>query len=97
MATSRTSLCITKTQYSHLTRKNFWISWNMEYQCCDIESLLYKGKHKAGNSTPTKSTGKKFYCDMHRCNRTHDTEDCFKVKQHTKRAKPNTSCNKADK
>eukprot|EP00957_Ditylum_brightwellii_P049752 3772906-Ditylum_brightwellii.AAC.1 len=34
---------------------------------------------------PTKPAGgKKFYCDLHRLNKTHDTKDCYKLKQHTK-------------
>eukprot|EP00957_Ditylum_brightwellii_P204908 15341334-Ditylum_brightwellii.AAC.1 len=56
------------------------------------------GKCKAEDSTPTTPAGKKkFYCDMHGRNRTHDTEDCFELKWRTKCAKPNKSCNKADK
>eukprot|EP00957_Ditylum_brightwellii_P127288 9705517-Ditylum_brightwellii.AAC.2 len=44
------------------------------------------GKHKA--DTPTKAAGgKKFYCNMHGCNKTHNNEDCFKLKQRTKSAK----------
>eukprot|EP00957_Ditylum_brightwellii_P143475 10930351-Ditylum_brightwellii.AAC.1 len=34
---------------------------------------------------------------MHGCNRTHDTEDCFELKQRAKHAKPNTSQNEVDK
>eukprot|EP00957_Ditylum_brightwellii_P038760 2929412-Ditylum_brightwellii.AAC.1 len=40
---------------------------------------------------------KKFYWDMHGCNRTHDTEDCFELKQRAIRAKPNTNRAEADK
>eukprot|EP00957_Ditylum_brightwellii_P175773 13384647-Ditylum_brightwellii.AAC.1 len=44
------------------------------------------GKHKA--DMPTKPTGKKkFYCNMHGCNKTQDTKDCFELKQRAKRAK----------
>eukprot|EP00957_Ditylum_brightwellii_P206599 15349154-Ditylum_brightwellii.AAC.1 len=42
MATSRISPCITEMGYSHLTKTNFWTSWNTEYQCCGVESLLCK-------------------------------------------------------
>eukprot|EP00957_Ditylum_brightwellii_P123100 9386221-Ditylum_brightwellii.AAC.1 len=42
MATSKISLCIMEMQYSHSTKMNFWTSWNMEYQCCGVESLLCK-------------------------------------------------------
>eukprot|EP00957_Ditylum_brightwellii_P117643 8973461-Ditylum_brightwellii.AAC.1 len=34
---------------------------------------------------------------MHGRNRTHNTGDCFELKWRTKRAKANTSCDKADK
>eukprot|EP00957_Ditylum_brightwellii_P162248 12353879-Ditylum_brightwellii.AAC.1 len=45
----------------------------------------------------TKPAGKKkFYCNMHGHNRTHDTEDCFELKWYAKCAKPNTSRNKVD-
>eukprot|EP00957_Ditylum_brightwellii_P022645 1707883-Ditylum_brightwellii.AAC.1 len=38
------------------------------------------GKCKA-DDMPTKPTGKrKIYCNMHRGNRTHDTEGCFELK-----------------
>eukprot|EP00957_Ditylum_brightwellii_P071311 5420991-Ditylum_brightwellii.AAC.1 len=70
-----------------------WTSWNIEYKHHGVESLPYrdltqwtKGKHKA--DTPTKSAGeKKFYCNMHRHNKTHDTEDCFELKRRPKHAK----------
>eukprot|EP00957_Ditylum_brightwellii_P103529 7887954-Ditylum_brightwellii.AAC.1 len=58
------------------------------------------GKHMAEALTTPSTTiaGKrKFYCKMHGCNSTHNTEDCFEVKRHMKRAKPNTNCGKADK
>eukprot|EP00957_Ditylum_brightwellii_P110617 8436688-Ditylum_brightwellii.AAC.1 len=56
-------------------------------------------KHKAKvSTTPTSPAGKrKFYCEMHRCNRTHNTKDCFELKQCAKRAKTSTNCNEADK
>eukprot|EP00957_Ditylum_brightwellii_P160952 12254273-Ditylum_brightwellii.AAC.1 len=42
------------------------------------------GKRKA--DTPTTSAGEnKFYCNMHGRNKTHDTEDCFKLMRHSKR------------
>eukprot|EP00957_Ditylum_brightwellii_P032941 2498162-Ditylum_brightwellii.AAC.1 len=34
---------------------------------------------------------------MHRRNRTHNTRDCFELKQCAKHTKANTSCNEADK
>eukprot|EP00957_Ditylum_brightwellii_P017704 1334059-Ditylum_brightwellii.AAC.2 len=40
---------------------------------------------------------KLFYCKMHRRNRTHNTRDCFELKQCAKCVKENTSRNKADK
>eukprot|EP00957_Ditylum_brightwellii_P057108 4327769-Ditylum_brightwellii.AAC.1 len=56
------------------------------------------GKRKADDTTPTKPAGKrKFYCNMHGCNKTHNTEDCFELKQRAKRAKTNTTQNEADK
>eukprot|EP00957_Ditylum_brightwellii_P014416 1085250-Ditylum_brightwellii.AAC.1 len=56
------------------------------------------GKLKAEGTTSTKPAGKrKFYCDVHGRNRTHNTEDCFELKQHAKHAKLNTTRNKADK
>eukprot|EP00957_Ditylum_brightwellii_P195536 14899099-Ditylum_brightwellii.AAC.1 len=58
------------------------------------------GKHKAEvSTTPTTTPAgkKKFYCNMHGCNRTHNTEDCFELNWHAKWAKPNTNHAKADK
>eukprot|EP00957_Ditylum_brightwellii_P038508 2910791-Ditylum_brightwellii.AAC.1 len=47
---------------------------------------------------PTFSAGKsKFYCKMHRQNKTHDTEDFFELKQRAKHAKSNKNRNKVDK
>eukprot|EP00957_Ditylum_brightwellii_P126568 9646232-Ditylum_brightwellii.AAC.1 len=44
------------------------------------------GKRKA--DTPTKPAGeKKFYCNMHERNKTHNTKDCFELKRHTKLTK----------
>eukprot|EP00957_Ditylum_brightwellii_P113670 8666889-Ditylum_brightwellii.AAC.1 len=41
------------------------------------------GKRKADDTTPTKPVGeRKFFCDMHGRNRTHNTEDCFELKWH---------------
>eukprot|EP00957_Ditylum_brightwellii_P105007 8003421-Ditylum_brightwellii.AAC.1 len=34
---------------------------------------------------------------MHGPNRTHNTKDCFELKQHTKRAKADTNRGRADK
>eukprot|EP00957_Ditylum_brightwellii_P179597 13681131-Ditylum_brightwellii.AAC.1 len=47
--------------------------------------------------TTTTTPGVKFYCKMHRPNRTHNTKDCFKLKQCTKRAKADTHGGRADK
>eukprot|EP00957_Ditylum_brightwellii_P206710 15349599-Ditylum_brightwellii.AAC.1 len=80
----------------------------MEYQRCGVESLLCKDltqwtkackrKHKADDTMPTKPAGKrKFYCDMHGHNRTHNTEDCFEPNWCMKHTKSNTSRNKVDK
>eukprot|EP00957_Ditylum_brightwellii_P013307 1003984-Ditylum_brightwellii.AAC.1 len=47
---------------------------------------------------PNKPTGKKkFYCNMHGRNKTHDIEDCFELTQrakHTKQGKTRTEANK---
>eukprot|EP00957_Ditylum_brightwellii_P055313 4192640-Ditylum_brightwellii.AAC.1 len=54
------------------------------------------GKGKA--DTPTKPTGKKkFYCNMHGRNMTHDAKDCFELKRCTKHAKQGKTCAEADK
>eukprot|EP00957_Ditylum_brightwellii_P126102 9612998-Ditylum_brightwellii.AAC.1 len=48
--------------------------------------------------TTTPIGKRKFYCNMHGHNRTHDTEDCFEQKwRAAKRAKPNMNCAKTDK
>eukprot|EP00957_Ditylum_brightwellii_P089424 6809197-Ditylum_brightwellii.AAC.1 len=75
----------------------------MEYQQGGVESLPYrdltqwtKGKCKA--DMPTKPAGKKkFYCDMHGRNKTHDTNDCFELKLHAKHTKQGKACTEADK
>eukprot|EP00957_Ditylum_brightwellii_P094348 7183833-Ditylum_brightwellii.AAC.1 len=47
---------------------------------------------------PTTPAGKrKFYCKMQGLSRTHNTKDCFELKQCAKRAKPSTNCDEADK
>eukprot|EP00957_Ditylum_brightwellii_P169361 12890381-Ditylum_brightwellii.AAC.1 len=48
---------------------------------------------------PTSSAGKKkkFYCEMHRWNNTHYTDDCFELNQRKKRAKSSTSHHNKDK
>eukprot|EP00957_Ditylum_brightwellii_P091116 6936673-Ditylum_brightwellii.AAC.1 len=38
-------------------------------------------------ATTTTTAGVKFCCKMHRPNRTHNTKDCFELKQCAKRAK----------
>eukprot|EP00957_Ditylum_brightwellii_P181648 13837223-Ditylum_brightwellii.AAC.1 len=46
----------------------------------------------------TSPAGQKlFYCKMHGRNRTHNAGDYFELKQRTKHAKANMSCNKAYK
>eukprot|EP00957_Ditylum_brightwellii_P001417 110943-Ditylum_brightwellii.AAC.1 len=57
------------------------------------------GKCKAKFLTmpTTTSAGVKYCCKMHRPNRTHNTKDCFELKQCATRAKANTSRDKADK
>eukprot|EP00957_Ditylum_brightwellii_P126831 9668221-Ditylum_brightwellii.AAC.1 len=46
----------------------------------------------------TSPAGQKlFYCEMHGHNRTHNTGDCFELKQRAKCAKANMSYNEADK
>eukprot|EP00957_Ditylum_brightwellii_P030280 2293067-Ditylum_brightwellii.AAC.1 len=53
------------------------------------------GKCKA--DTPTKPAGEqKFYCDMHRCNKSHNTEDCFELKRHAKHTKLDETQKDAD-
>eukprot|EP00957_Ditylum_brightwellii_P084636 6436122-Ditylum_brightwellii.AAC.1 len=39
----------------------------------------------------------KFYCEMHRPNRTHNTKDCFELNQRAKHTKANSSCVKTNK
>eukprot|EP00957_Ditylum_brightwellii_P108842 8302896-Ditylum_brightwellii.AAC.1 len=47
---------------------------------------------------PTTTTpGVKLYYEMHGPNRTHNTKDCFELKQRAKRAKADTSLDGADK
>eukprot|EP00957_Ditylum_brightwellii_P134235 10233700-Ditylum_brightwellii.AAC.1 len=45
----------------------------------------------------TTTAGVKYYCKMHRPNRTHSTKDCFELKQCAKRAKADPNCGGADK
>eukprot|EP00957_Ditylum_brightwellii_P192278 14637037-Ditylum_brightwellii.AAC.1 len=37
----------------------------------------------------TSSADKKFYCELHGRNMTHNTKDCYELKRHAKRAKVN--------
>eukprot|EP00957_Ditylum_brightwellii_P157755 12006928-Ditylum_brightwellii.AAC.1 len=48
-------------------------------------------------STTSPAGKKKFYCKMHRRNRTHNTKDCFELKRRMKCAKASTNCDEADK
>eukprot|EP00957_Ditylum_brightwellii_P074795 5684257-Ditylum_brightwellii.AAC.1 len=54
------------------------------------------GKRKAKVlTTPTAPTKDlKFYCKMHKDNRTHNMKDCFKLNRCAKRAKSNPSSEK---
>eukprot|EP00957_Ditylum_brightwellii_P143030 10898099-Ditylum_brightwellii.AAC.1 len=55
----------------------------------DKKSPKSKFAEKRKADMPTKPTGEeRFYCNMHRCNKTHNTEDCFELKQRAKHAKP---------
>eukprot|EP00957_Ditylum_brightwellii_P124350 9478355-Ditylum_brightwellii.AAC.1 len=54
----------------------------------DEKSSKSKHARKCKADIPTKPAGeKKFYCDLDGRNKTHDTEDCYKLKQHMKCAK----------
>eukprot|EP00957_Ditylum_brightwellii_P145035 11045778-Ditylum_brightwellii.AAC.1 len=54
------------------------------------------GKRKT--DTPTKSVGeKKFYCNMHKHNKTHNTEDCFELKGRAKHTKTNKTQKDSEK
>eukprot|EP00957_Ditylum_brightwellii_P011198 848231-Ditylum_brightwellii.AAC.1 len=47
---------------------------------------------------PTASpAGLKFYCEIHRPNRTNNTKDCFELNRHAKRTKANQSRIETDK
>eukprot|EP00957_Ditylum_brightwellii_P034443 2612296-Ditylum_brightwellii.AAC.1 len=48
-------------------------------------------------STTTTTAALKFYCEMHRPYSTHNTKDCFELKQRAKRAKADTTSGGADK
>eukprot|EP00957_Ditylum_brightwellii_P073408 5578655-Ditylum_brightwellii.AAC.1 len=48
-------------------------------------------------STTSLAGKKKFYCEMHGCNRTHNTEDCFELKRCAKRTNASTNHDDADK
>eukprot|EP00957_Ditylum_brightwellii_P116785 8907598-Ditylum_brightwellii.AAC.1 len=41
--------------------------------------------------TTTPPGKRKFYCEMHGRNRTHNTKDCFELKWRTKGVKPNAN------
>eukprot|EP00957_Ditylum_brightwellii_P171139 13027622-Ditylum_brightwellii.AAC.1 len=58
----------------------------------DEPSLTSKimGTRKAKVSTmSTSSLDAKFYCELHGCNKTHHTKDCFEMMRRAKRAKAN--------
>eukprot|EP00957_Ditylum_brightwellii_P081434 6194449-Ditylum_brightwellii.AAC.1 len=73
------------------------------YTCLEsCEPIEDKPKRKAKVlTTPTAATattaGLKYYCEMHGPNRTHNTKDCFELKQHARRAKADTNRGRADK
>eukprot|EP00957_Ditylum_brightwellii_P101195 7712015-Ditylum_brightwellii.AAC.1 len=48
-------------------------------------------------STTTTTAALKFYCDMQRPNRTHNTKDCFELKRRDKRAKADMTRGGANK
>eukprot|EP00957_Ditylum_brightwellii_P204041 15337341-Ditylum_brightwellii.AAC.1 len=48
-------------------------------------------------STTSPAGQKLFYYKMHEHNRTHNTGDCFELKQCAKCMKASTSCDKTDK
>eukprot|EP00957_Ditylum_brightwellii_P047834 3633444-Ditylum_brightwellii.AAC.1 len=59
-------------------------------------------KHKAEvlttpTATTTTTADLKYYYKKNEPNRTHNTKDCFELKQHAKRAKADTNCGRADK
>eukprot|EP00957_Ditylum_brightwellii_P016992 1281046-Ditylum_brightwellii.AAC.1 len=65
-----------------------------------LSKLKTVGKRKAEvliMPTTSPAGQKLFYCEMHRRNKTHNTGDCFKLKQCAKCMKANKNCNKADK
>eukprot|EP00957_Ditylum_brightwellii_P042609 3226271-Ditylum_brightwellii.AAC.1 len=54
----------------------------------DEKSSKPKHARKCKAEAPTKPTGeKKFYCDLHGHNKTHNTKDFYELKRHTKHAK----------
>eukprot|EP00957_Ditylum_brightwellii_P068437 5196069-Ditylum_brightwellii.AAC.1 len=64
----------------------------------DEKSSKPQNARKRKANVPTKPTGeKKFYCDLHGCNKTHDTKDCYELKQHMKRAKQSKERKDMDK
>eukprot|EP00957_Ditylum_brightwellii_P191106 14551190-Ditylum_brightwellii.AAC.1 len=48
-------------------------------------------------ATTTTTAALKYYCKMHRPNRTHSTKDCFELKRCAKHAKADTTCGGVDK
>eukprot|EP00957_Ditylum_brightwellii_P061942 4700893-Ditylum_brightwellii.AAC.1 len=48
-------------------------------------------------ATTTTTAGLKYYCKIHRPNRTHNTKDCFELKQRAKQMKADTNRGGADK
>eukprot|EP00957_Ditylum_brightwellii_P202430 15330145-Ditylum_brightwellii.AAC.1 len=84
---------------------NFFVEFCTRLELCepsadkpkDKKSPKPKNTGKRKADVPTKPAGeKKFYCDLHGCNKTHDTEDCYKLKQHAKCAKQGKECKNKD-
>eukprot|EP00957_Ditylum_brightwellii_P078614 5976838-Ditylum_brightwellii.AAC.1 len=48
-------------------------------------------------STSSAGKAKKFYCKMHRRNKTHNMDDCFELNRRKKRVKSESSRNEKDK
>eukprot|EP00957_Ditylum_brightwellii_P120018 9159229-Ditylum_brightwellii.AAC.1 len=64
----------------------------------DKKSSKSKNAGKYKTDAPTKpASEKKFYCDLHEHNKTHDTKDCYKLKRHTKRTKQGKEHKDTDK
>eukprot|EP00957_Ditylum_brightwellii_P021252 1603021-Ditylum_brightwellii.AAC.1 len=64
----------------------------------DKKSSKPKNARKHEADVPNKPAGeKKFYCDLHRRNKAHNTKDCYELKQCTKPAKQGEARKDMDK